>query len=272
MQYEWEKPRQFGNGASPFVSSAAVGGEDERARKRTFPFPFPMTTETVADTLERAGPHYEAMEVDTPPRPTFPSSATATSNPFGFGHSSSSAAPPPPSTNTAAHPLSFDPNSFHPEKAFGLEEEVEMNEVSMADEAEDLLPSAGEEKENLSLVATGARRRRTSNSRRKVLSASRPTIHTDDEETDEDEGSRADEGFLGVLKSKVGRRGGDGQFSFQVHHHHAPGGAMVQGGEAGEQQLQQQHGQAPEKWMRSGTPYVLLGYVLFPPLSSSNAD
>ncbi|GAA5851361.1 hypothetical protein JCM8547_004218 [Rhodosporidiobolus lusitaniae] len=228
MQYEWEKPREFP--ASPFVPGGGGQDDGERAKKR---------------------PHYEAMEVDTPPRPaaSFPPSVKATSNPFGFGSSSSAPTSDP-------HPLSFDAKQFHPEQAFGLEEEVETNEVSMADEAEALIPqSEGEESKALTIPSTTARRRRTRKNGRKA-SGSRPTVQTDDEETDGEQSGEA-EGFLGVLKSQVGRRAGE--FSFQVHHHHvpqAPGGAMGGQGMQAEQP-------APEKWLRSGTPYVLLGYLQF---------
>lgn len=216
----------------------------------------------------RTGPHYEAMEVDTPPRPSstsFPPSATATTNPFGFDHSSSSAPPPP----GVPHPLSFDANAFQPEKAFGLEEEVEMNEVSMSAEGpEELIPQSSSEeggKENLSLIpSNGTRRRKTSSSRRKASSSSRPTIHTDDSDSDDGDHHHNgdDEGFLSVLKSKVGGRrgGGEGQFSFQVHHHHAPGSGalMATNGGVG---VDGQGGPGGEKWLKSGTPYVLLGCV-----------
>ncbi|GAA6027272.1 hypothetical protein JCM8097_002545 [Rhodosporidiobolus ruineniae] len=235
MQYEWEnRDRRYGGGG--FVPPA-VGGDDdgERARKRT---------------------HYEAMDVDTPPRPSFPPSATATSNPFGFGQ------PSQPFSSAAAepHPLSFDAEHFRPEKAFGLEDEVQTQEVSMADdEIEAALPAASDQEEG-SRALTVPRRRHASGSRRKASSSSGRgvTIETDDEEGSADEGEQGGEGFLGVLQRKVGRRAaGDGQFSFQVHHHHAPAVVPGAGGAAAGE------GQAPERWMRSGTPYVLLGYLQF---------
>ncbi|GAA5824240.1 hypothetical protein JCM11251_001579 [Rhodosporidiobolus azoricus] len=248
MEYEYSTGRREMLGASPFVA-ATSGGDGEPARKRT---------------------HYEAMDVDTPPRlstgASFPASATATSNPYGFGASSQDQAPPPP-----PHPLSFDASSFKPEQAFGLENEVQTEEISMADEAEELIREIREEdaamgEEEKALTVRGeARRRRPSSRKSKERSSS---AGTDGDETASEDGGGEGEsgGFLNVLKNKVGRRAGDGQFSFQVHHHHAPvayggagaGGVTLGGGTAGEGQVA-----APEKWLKSGTPYVLLGYLQF---------
>ncbi|GAA6002388.1 hypothetical protein JCM10207_001094 [Rhodosporidiobolus poonsookiae] len=239
MQYEWEKPRQFP--ASPFAAVQGEGEGAERARKRA---------------------HYEAMDVDTPPRPgaSFPPSATQTANPFGFHStppSGSSTVPPP-------HPPLFDANEFHPEQAFGLEDEAAANEISMVDEAD--LPSEPEkedDRENLAVAVSGARRRssRKASGGRKTSTSSRRAAPSTDDEGSADEsraggGGADDSGFLGVLKSKMGRGAGDNRFSFQVHHHHAPGGMGMAPQQQGEQA-------APEKWLRSGTPYILLGYLQF---------
>ncbi|GAA5999066.1 Brr6p [Rhodotorula paludigena] len=225
MQYEWEQPRQFPT--SPFQT---MGADGEPARKR---------------------PHHEAMDVDTPPRPpvSFPPSAT-TSTLF-------SPPPAPPAFSAPPHQPAFDAQAFQAREAFGLQDEPEGQEVSMtADSEADVLPSADEadEKgEDLAVAVRGpsARRRNVSGTRRRRKSAQRST---DDEATEEDEDDeRDDNGFLGVLKSKVGRRAGE--FNFQVHHHHAP--PSFSPGPLGGAQEQ------PERWMRRSTPYVLLGYLQF---------
>ncbi|GAA5916690.1 hypothetical protein JCM6882_002268 [Rhodosporidiobolus microsporus] len=250
MEYEYSSGRREFP-ASPFVAAAAgAAGDGEPARKRT---------------------HYEAMDVDTPPRPStnFPPSATATSNPYGFGGADQ---PPPPPA--AAHPLSFDAAAFKPEQAFGLEDAVETNEVSMADEAEELVREIREEEDGgagkaLALRAGGggARRRKASSSSRrggKGRSAGTDDDTASEGDGDGDGGEGGEGGFLGVLKSKVGRRAGDGQFSFQVHHHHAPSyGGMGSPALSSGPEGHAQHGAAPEKWLKSGTPYVLLGYLQF---------
>ncbi|BGP16024.1 hypothetical protein JCM10213v2_004017 [Rhodosporidiobolus nylandii] len=212
------------------------------------------------------------MDVDTPPRPSFPASATATTNPFGF-----SAAPSAPPVAGEPHPLAFDASAFRPEQAFGLEsEEISMADGEIAEQVEELKREDAEaEKENLALVApgsNGARRRKTgSGGGRKVSSSSRSgrggvTIESEDESSaSADEGM--DGGFLSVLKSKVGRGAagdGAGQFSFQVHHHHAPaafGASGAVGGFVGA--LQQEEA----GWRRKGTPGVLLGYLQFTSLA-----
>ncbi|GAA5977616.1 hypothetical protein JCM11641_006877 [Rhodosporidiobolus odoratus] len=251
MQYEWEKPRAFP--ASPFVAGGGPGDEGLRARKRT---------------------HYEAMDVDTPPRPSastsFPPSATATTNPFGFHQPSNTA-----TATESPHPLAFDAKAFHVEEALGLEKEVELGEISMADESviQELKNEDVERgKENLALTVHGggARRRKTSSSRRKPSASPRTggvTIETDDEGTDEDHAGEGgqEEGFLSVLKSKVGRRAGDNQFSFQVHHHHAPT-SFGPGGSSG-LGLGGVEEPRTERWLKSGTPYVLLGYLQFTSLA-----
>ncbi|BGO94103.1 hypothetical protein NBRC10512_002874 [Rhodotorula toruloides] len=234
MQYEWEQPRQFP--ASPFASVARGGeGQEEGqpARKRT---------------------HYEAMDVDTPPRPStsFPPSATATSDPFHFRQPFSASEP-----STSTPPLSFDAAEFHPKEALGLAGEEEVQEVSMtaADESEmldDEKDVEGKEEKALMLRRGGSE---TSSRRRQASGSSRRrSAHRSGETDDEGDDAHDGAGFLGVLKKTVGRQVGDSQFSFQVHHHHAPGMGGMQ---------QQQHEAQPERWMRSSTPYVLLGYLQF---------
>ncbi|BGP32035.1 hypothetical protein JCM10296v2_003814 [Rhodotorula toruloides] len=237
MQYEWEQPRQFP--ASPFASIARGGEAQEEgqpARKRT---------------------HYEAMDVDTPPRPStsFPPSATATatSDPFHFRQPSSA---PEPSTSTP--PLSFDASEFHPKEALGLAGEKEVQEVSMtaADESEILDEEKGEEKEEKALMLRRGGNELSNRKRHASGSSRRRSAQRSGETDDEGDDAHDGAGFLGVLKKTVGRQAGDSQFSFQVHHHHAPG-------MGGMQQQQQQPEAQPERWMRSSTPYVLLGYLQF---------
>ncbi|GAA6064626.1 hypothetical protein JCM10212_006071 [Sporobolomyces blumeae] len=239
MQYEWEKPRQFPT--SPFVTAVATDGEP--ARKRT---------------------HYEAMDVDTPPRPTATGAGPA---------------------NHELEPLSFDSKSFDPKRSLlGLDESSngrDEHEVVMADSAEELVREGddrnlrvtvrgGEEPEN------GIRRRKPQGANGRKGSHGKAskgrggvTIETDDEEqhtTDDDEiGTGTGEGFLSVLQKRVGKRAG-GEFSFQVHHHHAaPTGPTSS---LGAQQASlggtpHEIGHAPERWLQSNTPYVLLGYLQF---------
>ncbi|GAA5989662.1 hypothetical protein JCM10908_000579 [Rhodotorula pacifica] len=244
MQYEWEKPRQFP--ASPFAAVGAgrtVQEDVEPPKKRT---------------------HYEAMDVDTPPRPSasFPPSAIATSDPFHFSDQSN--APPP----AAPHPLAFDAGGFHPKEAFGLADEPAIQEISMtADDPNEILEDQQQDKENLAVMlredeghskarkgsVAGEAKKRTSRRRK-------PT--TDDEgseASDADESKDGRAGFLDVLKKKTGRRAGDSQFSFQVHHHHAPQGGLVPGVSAPDTIA----GARPDRWLRRSTPYVLLGYVQF---------
>ncbi|GAA6056803.1 hypothetical protein JCM3770_002809 [Rhodotorula araucariae] len=227
MQYEWEKPRQFP--ASPFVAApgSAPGDEGQPARKRT---------------------HYEAMDVDTPPRAplVFPSSATApASGTFRFSP------PPPPAAHDALpHEPEFDAAKFKPEEAFGLQDEP-VGDVSMT--AGDTSAHEGTEEDLVVAVREGPRRRKASgrSGRRRSSRAS------DSGASDDDDGADSDGGFLGVLQSTVGRRKGDSQFSFQVHHHHAPTAGLGVGA------MGRPEEQRPERWMRKSTPYVLLGYLQF---------
>jgi hypothetical protein len=107
-----------------------------------------------------------------------------------------------------------------------------------------------DEGESKSRKGSGQAKKRASRRRR-------PT--TDDEGTD---ASDADEsgsgpGFLDILKAKKGRRAGDSQFSFQVHHHHAPQGGISPGVAGVDAATAVQP--PPERWLRKSTPYVLLG-------------
>ncbi|BGP39958.1 hypothetical protein JCM10450v2_003938 [Rhodotorula kratochvilovae] len=231
MQYEWEKPRQFP--ASPFVApGAATGDEGQPARKRT---------------------HYEAMDVDTPPRAplAFPPSATApASETFRFS-------PPAPSMLDAQpHEPAFDADKFKPEEAFGLQDEQAAGDVSMTAADPDESVQEGTEEDLVVAVREGPRRRKPSgrSSRRR---SSRASEDDDDSGASDDERADADGGFLGVLKNTVGRRKGDSQFSFQVHHHHAPAAGLGAGAMGAPEE------QRPERWMRKSTPYVLLGYLQF---------
>ncbi|GAA5909901.1 Brr6/Brl1 family protein [Sporobolomyces salmoneus] len=224
MQYEWEKPRQFPTSlfATPQRggSTTAAGGEDgsERARKRT---------------------HYEAMDVDTPLTNT---------------------AYQPPSEQVRLEPLSFDAKKdFDRTEALGLNER-EVQEVVMADDAEDLIGSHADEKENLALttlpVDGGTRRRRRGSKNYGKMKSAGVTIETDDENDDEAEEDGRDGGFLGTLQKMTGKRtGGGGEFSFQVHHHHAPASNALD--------IVAGSPRNPERWLQSNTPYVLLGYLQF---------
>jgi len=188
------------------------------------------------------------MEVDTPPRP-----ATSHSNPLAPFQLNSDV------NNTPLEPLSFDAKDFHPKEALGFNGQ-EVEEVIMADNAEELVDDR-EEKENLALSVRGehlggtARRRNVSG---KGKRRNQPTIETDDEEDGTDDDGQSG-GFLGTLQKKVGKRAAGGEFSFQVHHHHAPSSSPSNSQLSG--QDYGQVGSAPERWLQSNTPYVLLGYV-----------
>ncbi|KAG0656101.1 hypothetical protein C6P46_000420 [Rhodotorula mucilaginosa] len=245
MQYEWEKPRQFP--ASPFAAAGAskAAAEDlEPPKKRT---------------------HYEAMDVDTPPRPSasFPPSATQTADPFHFSDQANAfpAAPAPP------HPLAFDAGGFHPKEAFGLADEPAIQEISMtADDGPSEVFEDSADKQGLEVILRedeGESKSRKGSGQAKKRASRRRRPTTDDEGTD---ASDADEsgsgpGFLDILKAKKGRRAGDSQFSFQVHHHHAPQGGISPGVAGVDAATAVQP--PPERWLRKSTPYVLLGYVQF---------
>ncbi|KAI5480483.1 nucleus export protein Brr6 [Pseudohyphozyma bogoriensis] len=215
---QYTSPRSFP--ASPFASVSNMMGspmseEDggERARKRT---------------------HYEAMDVDTPPRPSQPQSdatsnpppslppfspsATATSDPFHFS------APPAPPAIVEPH-LEFDPKKFEPEKAFGLDDEEEAEE--------------GDESKAVGFVGDATRRRRGGAVGKKEKSPERRR-------------RRSRSGSRGEMDRRIA----NGEFSFQVHHHHGPSGSDAGGGMS-----------QPEKWLNSNTPYTLLGYLQFASLT-----
>lgn len=266
MQYEWEKPRQFP--ASPFAAVASGSGSTpdmEPPKKRECGHSSLIPLESKETELPSpAGTHYEAMDLDTPPpRPTasFPPAATATPGPFRFSASSNI-----PVQSGDLYPPALNAGDFHPKEAFGLADEPAIQEISMTtDDPGELLGPTQDDKENLALTlredegaptqrgaAGGEARKRTSRRR---------TATTDEEETDASDADEAAKstGFLDVLKGKTGRRSGDSQFSFQVHHHHAPGGGLQLSGPGSVASGQPQ--EPPEKWLRGSTPYVLLGSV-----------
>lgn len=236
MQFEWEQPRNYPS--SPFATAAAAP-DGEPARKRELEL-----CSFHADFLGRmlipiwiVGTHYEAMDVDTPPRPSFPASAIATSNPFHF-------APPSLATEEAMPTrLDFDTSKFDAEDAFGLNE-ADAEGTTRGDES---MRDAEHEDDRgrssaLSIIKGESRRRRggggvAPSSGRDRSSDARPGSKGEErEEEDEDEGM-----MLGGRKMK------GSEFSFQVHHHHAGEGALV--------------GAVPERWLNSNTPYILLGYA-----------
>lgn len=186
------------------------------------------------------------MDVDTPPRPavSFPPSATApASDTFRF------APPAPSSLGEAPHEPAFDAEAFKPKEAFGLQDDEGEGDVSMAagdvDEAD--VPACKEVDLPVAVLGGSGPRRRKGG-----RSARRRSMTDESGASDDEVGQNGDGGFLGVLQSTAGRRKGDTQFSFQVHHHHGAGG-HVTGGYGSPQ------GQQPERWMRKSTPYVLLG-------------
>lgn len=180
------------------------------------------------------------MEIDTPPRPTASSSSTLP--PF-TGTSSNLAPGAPPAE------LDFDASTFSPTAAFNLHRAREAspqppvapgqagNNLAVA-----IVDDFADEDESLPAtapVAAGARRR--------VSRTRRAKRDSDGDATEDDE---QDAGVDGRQLSKMASRlGGKGEFSFQVHHHHAPVGGAEGPGVA----------EAGKKWLHSGTPYVLLG-------------
>lgn len=175
------------------------------------------------------------MDVDTPPRPSFPPSATATTNPFHF------AAPPPTSEDTLpdGH-LDFDSSSFDPKDAFGLNGV----EVDAEQEAGDQSMLNGETEEEatssaLSVIGGGESRRRKGGAGAGAASRRDRSPERRRRTSGGDEDEEGDGVILGGRKMK------GSEFSFQVHHHHAgEGGAATP---------------LPERWLNSNTPYVLLG-------------
>lgn len=214
-----------------------------------------------AEMTVRPGTHYEAMDVDTPPRPSasFPPSATQTADPFHFSDQANafSAASAPP------HPLAFDAGGFHPKEAFGLADEPAIQEISMtADDGPSEILDDSADKQGLEVMLRedeGESKSRKGSGQAKKRTSRRRKPTTDDEGTDasdaDDSGSGP--GFLDVLKAKKGRRAGDSQFSFQVHHHHAPQGGISPGVPGLDAATAVQP--PPERWLRKSTPYVLLG-------------
>lgn len=196
------------------------------------------------------GTHYEAMDVDTPPRaspaaiPPFPPSTTTTSNPFHF-------APLPPLRSAEVHEpqLSFDPEAFSPTEAFGLDRKAGV----VSGEGEPLGEGREEEdKENdMSLTLAsgfmgeegGEARRRRAGAGRRARSPERRKAREDKDDEDSALG-----GMMGNTAGTGRRVGSSSDFSFQVHHHH--GASATDGGA---------FASAPERWLDSKTPYTLLG-------------
>lgn len=199
------------------------------------------------------GPHHEAMDVDTPPPtsrsavPTFSPASTATSNPFHFSHTTPIEPTEIPLDSTK---LSFNPELFDPEEAFGLAE------VSMSDAQVDLDGEEAEEIQERSLVYAGRSETKSSTTerRRKGVkkdkspdSSRRNHSHDYDEDIVGEDTSAMGMGM--GLPSNIlgGRNPSNSEFSFQVHHHHGsstdPNIPVV----------------LPERWLNRNTPYVLLG-------------
>lgn len=200
------------------------------------------------------GSHHEAMDVDTPPpatripAPTFPPDSTATSNPFHFSHTT-------PIEITEILPdstkLSFNPDFFDPEEAFGLAE-VSMSDAQVEIEEEN---EEEEETQERSLVYAGRSETKsngTEHRRRKGIKKDRSPDgrrrnHTNDYDEDGEGGNSSAMG-MGLPSSILGGRNpSNSEFSFQVHHHHGsstdPNIPLV----------------LPERWLNRNTPYVLLG-------------
>lgn len=248
MEYEWAEPRTFP--ASPFMTATAGLNDDtsERARKRTYPLPsHPPCWRYFATKAARAltssppikGTHYEAMDVDTPPRPSHPladlppAATAAPPNAFHFDE------PPPPAVPVPR--LDFDAAKFEPTEAFG----VEVEEPDK-DSDKSLTFVGGFRGDHAAGAEPRRRRNGGSAGRRKASSA-----HDDDDEEEERDEQRG--GMMGMLPG--GRRIPSSDFSFQVHHHHASGS---QGGAEGD------FAQPSTKWLHGQTPYTLLGLVFLP--------
>lgn len=232
MQFEWQSPRIFP--ASSFLAGGAAAEQDEgeRARKRT-------GRDTVGARADNAtGTHYEAMDLDTPPRPSFPPPDlvpdSSARDPFHLLGSDSREAPVP-STST----LPVDPPA--PAQTESIIDAVSDEEESAMD----------------GVVARrfeGERRRRGNGGGRRERSPTRRTraARRDDDDGDDtaEEEGMSDFGGMAMRKGK-------GKFSFQVHHHHQ--GSSSAGG------LTEP---AKGKWLDRNTPYTLLGYVVPSPLPS----
>ncbi|KAM0753304.1 hypothetical protein T439DRAFT_195282 [Meredithblackwellia eburnea MCA 4105] len=243
MQFEWAAPRTFPS--SPFMSAGTPHDDTgERARKRT---------------------HYEAMDVDTPPRHVLgelpPSATEPSSNQFHFNSSdtltSTSDNSALPGPNSSPH-LDFDAASFEPAKAFGMEEDHVSTDDKVGDDGKALTVVSGLKKQEGS---TEARRRRGgattgASARRKVSPAFADEEVEEDDEIHSDGGrGKSGGGFMGML-SNAGRAGSSSEFSFQVHHHHAASASGAEGSY-----------HTPPGWFHNQTPYTLLGYLQFASLT-----
>ncbi|GAA5959931.1 hypothetical protein JCM3765_000646 [Sporobolomyces pararoseus] len=220
MQYEWEKPRQFPTSLFSTPQRASGHEDGERARKRT---------------------HYEAMDVDTPPTQSYTQRQQS---------------------DIKLEPLSFDPKKdFDRREALGLNDQQSIEEVVMADTAEELVEDVNDKGNHQELVVSTVRRRNLNSKSANNKRSTQVTVETDDEDAEEgEEGTIGEEeGLLGTLQRKIGKKignkGGGSEFSFQVHHHHAPP-PTSHGGPSNTPHT-------PERWLQSNTPYVLLGYLQF---------
>ncbi|KAM0787736.1 hypothetical protein ACM66B_003793 [Microbotryomycetes sp. NB124-2] len=209
MQFEWEQP--------PQASSFAADGQP--ARKRT---------------------HYEAMDVDTPPRVSFPSAATATDDPFRFTDKRQSGQRSVETQQDTGGDMSFSAEEFDAPNAFGLPSEAgNAKEGSRDDDKENEKVA---DRALTVLDGNGVRRRRSAAATTKSKSAAPARqVATDREEADAFDGE--DEGIMVGGKKLKGS-----EFSFQVHHHHAPQHAA---------QTKTEH------VLDGDAPYVLLGYLQF---------
>lgn len=188
------------------------------------------------------------MDVDTPPRPSFPASATATTNPFHF-------AQPSDAPTSTLHSLEFDSNKFVPEEAFGLDDSMREGDGGDDDVEEEqgkgivAVLSGGGGNESRRRRGGGGKKESGGGGRRRSVE-----LVDDSEEEDEEEGDDRGMGLGlggGPSTNEVRRRMKSSDFSFQVHHHHGPSGS--EGGFAPT---------LPERWLNSNTPYTLLGYAL----------
>ncbi|SCV74283.1 BQ2448_6715 [Microbotryum intermedium] len=237
MEYEWQQPRAIPVN-SPFRNPLSGIEDGERAKKRT---------------------HYEAMDIDTPPRPqqaSFPPEATMSANPFGFGRNEGSR------PLRKASSVGFDAQTFDAKQALGLGEAVDASGV----EDMSIEESATSTSKDLSLLGasissstststnddTSARRRKAGRtaSRASTRKASGPRIESDEGESEGeyDEDKRTASKWKAPTKSN---------FSFQVHHHHSQNPANTQFDHLGVVSP------TAGRWLNSKTPYVLLGYLQF---------
>ena len=268
-----------------------------------------------------AGTHYEAMDVDTPPRDTLPPPDAAAPNVFGFASSSSrgSPAPPPPPrrSGTSTPALDGSTDSFlnsSPARAFGLVERTrqptaDWNDAPDLDQIHQARRRADEGQERSNGGTSTPKQMRPLHSRSKSSAARRKAhmLQPDDgDDDDEDEDGHDDDDREGeddaeeqgpddsmgsiVLASgrdraaaRRRRRAKEGgalgplgttrarsrsQFTFAVHHHHAPGSQEADhnawydlpGGAAAVAARRRKDAQGPDdrKWINRSTPYALL--------------